>query len=307
MDVAYDLDIDSVPLPIEAGISAYDPLTMKLAAQKLAERVPVSAWEGLDHPIPPVLEELAVIEEHPELPIIVAVIDTGLLKWHEDLRFIVKNLEFSTYKNEERKGVYLGDGDVYHAEDADIFTAPMVTEDGKELELWVAQLRSEFPGMVDGLALVESAKKWRQAYLDNPLEQTYYDEVVIPAQKLEYSTYSGGVEAPQTAFRQKFKATLDEKGARVVAATIAIIGAAPVETTEIHLGSKGPVVFWLAQKGYEQPFAVIYTESPAWPEWEEEIDHDFEFEALSEEELAALGIEIVDSDNPPDIKSAFLL
>lgn len=266
MSLKFDLENVDTELPIDGGVAAFDPVSLRLAAQALSDR------GGTVHLLPnvagtqsPILTRLATVSTEPAQGIptsVVATVDTRRLRWDRGT-FTPRADAFTDYTGEEKYGVDLGRLPVVDMDDTRVTHVDMLTEDDESLTVWFAELPAELSN-VDASALTGLALRIRACWDD---AEAYTALVTIPAQQLTY------MASPQvshvddwdlTGVLQKFAAAFDETGARVIAQTAMFAGAFHMPPPARTFGERGPVVLWFTEEGAEVPFSIIYTSSPAW-------------------------------------------
>lgn len=276
MSLKFDLENVDTALPIDGGVAAFDPVSLRLAAQTLSDR------GGTVHLLPnvagtqsPILTQLAEVVAAPAEGIptsVVATVDTRRLRWDRGT-FTPEAIDFTDYTGATKYGVDLGRLPVADMGDTRVTCADMLTENDESLTVWFAELPNELTS-ADARALTDLALRTRDSWEET---ERYTALVTIPAQQLTY------VASPQvshvddwelTGVLQKFAAAFDETGARVIAQTAMFASAALTPPTEHTFGERGPVVLWFTEKGAEVPFSIIYTSSPAWLKAGTKVDID---------------------------------
>lgn len=276
MSLKYDLENVDTELPIDGGVAAFDPVSLRLAAQALSDR------GGTVHLLPnvagtqsPILTRLATVAAEPAEGIptsVVATVDTRRLRWDRGT-FTPEAIDFTDYTGATKYGVDLGRLPVADMGDTRVTCVDMLTENDESLTAWFAELPNELTS-ADARALTDLAVRTRDSWEE---AQRYTALVTIPAQQLTY------VASPQvshvddwdlTGVLQKFAAAFDETGARVIAQTAMFASAAFTFPPERTFGERGPVVLWFTEKGAEVPFSIIYTSSPAWLKAGTKVDID---------------------------------
>ena len=237
-------------MELRNGIAAFDPVTLRIAAEQLPL---VQLPPALDAEMPEHLCSLATVEVTPFD--VAAKIDTGQLTWSGNA-----SLEyFTTYAGGQASGVRIAGARVAELDDAVVARVTMHLE-GKKLRAWFAELPAEVTSL-EGVALVEDARRWMK---DFSTRDKKFDALTVPQQDVDYEAFVKGLDRPT---RQKIRAVIDEKGARVIAETV-IISSMPTwrAPKEVTLGEKGPVIFWFSEGNENKalPFAVVYTEAGAW-------------------------------------------
>lgn len=276
MEPTFDATSEGLPLTVKKGVAAFDPVTLLLAAEKgTSKNIQVRLRPELDLPIPRALKGMAKvslgIDPMGRLSIS-AVIDTGKMKWNLD-GADAEHSCFEDYKAVGRRGVELGYLPVLNSDKSMVTHAPMKTPKGKPVTCWFTELPQEldeFDGY-DLLALAQGAM--REMTSAQSLPDTF---VTVPAQNLQYQAPVENVDIPEypgTAVLQRFAATLDEHGARVIAETFMDLAAIPADLPPTYeFGSKGPVLFWFTEPDCSTPFSIMYTTSDAWPHELDYID-----------------------------------
>ncbi|GAB3698605.1 hypothetical protein [Corynebacterium nasicanis] len=237
-------------MELRNGIAAFDPVTLRIAAEQLPM---VQLPEVLDAEMPEHLVELAEVTVTPFD--VAAKIDTGQLSWGS-----TATLEpFTTYAGGQASGVQLSGARVAELADALVARVTMKLEDRK-LRAWFAELPAEVAAL-DAFELVADVRRWMK---DFSTEDKKVDTLIVPQQDVDYEAFVKGLDR---STRQKIRAVIDEKGARVIAETI-IAGSLPSwgAPKKVVLGERGPVLFWFSEGNENKalPFAVVYTEAGAW-------------------------------------------
>ncbi|SDS59315.1 MULTISPECIES: hypothetical protein [Corynebacterium] len=251
------------PLTLNGGVAAFDPTTLKIAAEVLG----LEPGEALRPGAPRVLRSLADVSCTASS--VTVKIDTGLLRWDETLAPFAE--EFTAYNGSEVWGVHLGKATVVNCGDAVVAAVPMraTTAGGAPIRAWFAELK-QAPAELEGFELLARTRhyeaRWRRGAEDKKLQRPL-THITVPAQQLTYESSIPNALGTSTAvadIRQQFAANMDETGARVIAETTILTGA-PVNLPEEHVfGTNGPVMFWFTEDGSELPFSIIYTTAEAW-------------------------------------------
>ncbi|MDY5786201.1 MAG: hypothetical protein SPK16_08975 [Corynebacterium sp.] len=262
MPVTYNFEDAVAPLEIIGGIAAFDPTTLTIAAEALGEYgYDLYGQRGLAVPRSAVLERLAEVEAEPDFAR--ALIDTGHLRWDPSLNTDAS--EIDDYDGRPIEAVALGEMPVARIDDVVLTTVPMVVgkADGASIEVWFAELPEELE-QADGFELFHLATRLQEAWPEADTQLTY---VTVPRQKLEYrSKISSALTCTNSELEitQKFKAEMDESGARVIAETVIVTGAPVHFPPNYDFGSRGPVIFWFSEDDGGLPFSIIYTSAEAW-------------------------------------------
>lgn len=237
-------------MELRNGIAAFDPVTLRIAAEQLPL---VQLPEALDAEMPEHLVALAEVEVTPFN--VAAKIDTGQLTWGSEAEL----KPFTTYAGGQASGVALSGARVAALDDAVVARVNIFLGDRK-LRAWFAELPAEVPEL-DGIELVADVRRWMK---DFSTEDKKVDTLIVPQQDVDYEAFVKGLDR---STRQRIRAVIDEKGARVIAETI-IAGSLPSwrETREVTLGERGPVLYWFSEGNENKalPFAVVYTQAEAW-------------------------------------------
>lgn len=275
--LSFSSSIETVPLRKQGGLAAFDPVTLRLAAETCAgEVMSVRAPSGLEGACPESLRALAqvTVERDPRgWPKIVCTIDTGDMPWSVRHRPIEST--FTTYAGDRIAAVEFASLRVAETEAGAVTKIPMRLPAGTLVDAWFLELDQEL-SEVDGLALQRLASGAMRGFsLIDAASETFLAEVHVPQLELEYRCDISGVlqfDAPSEV-EQHFTAELDVQGARVRATTVVMVGAAlhhsaPVAPPPVvRFGEHGPVLWWFAEQQADRaslPFALIYMESPVW-------------------------------------------
>ncbi|MCG7297971.1 hypothetical protein MHX53_02705 [Brevibacterium sp. ACRRH] len=276
MSLKYDLENVNTELPIDGGVAAFDPVSLRLAAQALSDRGgTVQLLPNVAGTQSPILTQLATVAAEPAEGIptsVVATVDTRRLRWDRGA-LTPKAVDFTDYTGEEKYGVDLGRLPVADMGDTRVTCVDMLTEGDESLTVWFAELPAELTS-ADARALTDLAVRTRDSWEG---AERYTALVTIPAQQLTYmaSPQASHVEEwDLTGLQQKFAAAFDETGARVIAQTAMFAGAFHMPPPARTFGERGPVVLWFTEEGAEVPFSIIYTAGSAWLKAGTKVDID---------------------------------
>lgn len=237
-------------MELRRGVAAFDPVTLRIAAEQLPL---VQLPEALDAEMPEHLCQLATVQVTPFN--VTARIDTGQLTWEVEAALV----PFTTYAGGRASGVRLSGARVAELEDTVVARVPVRLE-GEKVWAWFAELPSEVAEF-DGVELVADVRCWMRSF---STEDRKVDTLTVPQQDVDYEAFVKGLDR---SARQKIRAVVDDKGARVIAETV-IMGSVPSRRASKHvvMGEKGPVLFWFSEGNEDRalPFAVAYTEAGAW-------------------------------------------
>jgi hypothetical protein len=274
------ISFEDVPLKFEKGVAAIDVVTLKGAGNAVEQYIPshnivlpsAAEYEGEAS-----FEDLMQINVNPEDPSVVAIIDTKKMMWEPQLN--PRRSTLNDYNNVPKRAVLFGSVGIASYQGASITRLPVVLEDGRNANMWFAEVLSTNLAEVKTYGLFALAKEFTSAFLPEAIES--YDQLKIPAQQIDYQRIMEEIMVLNPSLvevRQKFKVALDETGARVYVETSMRLGMAPRPQTEPKVavfGNKGPVLFWLTEPDEDKaftPFAVVATTSEAWLEPDQEID-----------------------------------
>lgn len=236
-------------MELRDGVAAFDPVTLRIAAAQLPL---VQLPPELDGELPGVLSSLAEVSITPFA--VTATIDTGQMTWAD----AADTEPFTTYRGEEANGIAFEDAQVAELDDVLLARLPMRLGDSRVWG-WFAELSEETE--LEAFQLVTDVRNWMCGYARRAAD---VDELIIPEQDVQYEAFVKGLDRPT---RQKISAVVDERGARVVAETIILMGLPDwSEHRRVVLGERGPVLFWFSEGSApdDVPFAVVYTQAEAW-------------------------------------------
>lgn len=278
MSLKFDLTDTTTALSIDGGVAAFDPVSLRLAAQDLVNRgATVHLAPNIAGELSRTLTRLSTVETSPAEGIptsAVATVDTRHLRW--DLGpFTPTATDFTDYNGAQKYGVDLGRLPVLDMGDTLVTNVTMRTADDEPLTVWFAELPAELAS-ADALELTDFALSTR-TFWDEHRSDARVSLVTIPAQQLTYQSSPDVTDVDEwdfTGIVQKFAAAFDETGARVIAQTMMFAGAMFTPPPTRIFGARGPVVLWFTQDGAEVPFSIIYTSSSAWPAAGASIDID---------------------------------
>lgn len=269
MSVRYDLAAAPSVASVISGVAAFDPVTLKIAAEAVAEvGIPISARAELDASLPRELSKLAhiALDRHEGRFHGVKVrIDTGHMTWDDD--FTPERDRLQDYRGRAIEAVGLSCHPLIDVDGRPLTRVRMFTPAGHPVWVWFTELSAE-ADQVDGWELLALA----QASMDVWEEQEPQDATTVirvPVLDMEYETLARGVECGGPVM-QRFQAVMDETGAQVIAETMICAGL-PFDFTPppVHeFGAQGPVCLWFSEDGADLPFSIIYTSSEAWEESE---------------------------------------
>lgn len=265
MSVKYDLGAVPSVSPVTNGVAAFDPVTLKIAVEQAAEvGIPMRARPELDASCPAKLAELAdisVVCDGGLFRSATVKIDTGHMTWDEDITPERNSLQ--DYCGREIEAVYLSCHPLVEVEGRPLTRVRMLTPAGFPVWVWFTELTAEVE-QVDGWELLAVAQASMRAWeAQNPADHSTV--ITVPVLDMEYEALVNGVDGGG-AVMQRFRASMDETGAHVVAETMICLGL-PVEFTpppRFDFGAQGPVCLWFSEDGADLPFSVIYTSSEAW-------------------------------------------
>jgi len=278
----YQLDdlFQDVPLKFEKGVVAIDVITLKGAGNAVEPYLPthnIVLPPSAEYQAEASFEDLMQICVNPEGPSIAAIIDTKKMKWEPGLE--PQRSTFDDYTNTPKRAVSFGSVGIVSYQETSITRLPVVLEDGRNVNMWFAEIPQTKLAEVKTYGLFSLAKEFTSAYRPEATES--YEHFKIPTQQINYYRIMEEIMQlnPSIAeVKQIFKVALDETGARVYVETNMRLGMAPRPANEPKVavfGSKGPVMFWLTEPDETKaltPFAVVVTTSEAWLKPNQEVD-----------------------------------
>lgn len=236
-------------MELRNGIAAFDPVTLRIAAEQLPT---VQLPEAFDGDLPDHLVDLSEVEVGPFA--VIARIDTGQLTWDRDASREV----FTTYRGTEASGVRLSGAKVAQLDDVPVARVS-VRLNGDKLRAWFAELPAETP--LDSLEITERVRTWMR---DFSRHDKRVDTLTVPQQNVNYEAFVKGLDR---SARQKITAVIDEHGAHVTAETVIPMSLPSFGgRRDVTLGEKGPVLFWFSEGNENKalPSAIVYTQAEAW-------------------------------------------
>lgn len=269
-----------VPLKFENGVAAIDVITLKGAGIAIEPYIPshnIVLPSAVEYEGEASFEDLMQINVNPDDPSVVAIIDTKKMTWVPELS--PQRSTLNDYNNVPKRAVSFGSVGIASYRGASITRLPVILEDGRNANMWFAEVPQTNLVEVKTYDLFALAKEFTSAFVPEAIES--YDQLKIPAQQIDYQRIMEEIMALNPSLvevKQKFKVALDETGARVYVETSMRLGMAPRPQTEPKVavfGSKGPVLFWLTEPDENKaltPFAVVATTSEAWLDPNQEID-----------------------------------
>jgi len=281
------------PLTFDKGVACTDVITLRAAAQAIAQYLPshrVLLPDVARDEIPMFFEDLTHISVNPLIPKVTAVIDTKKMAWNVPSE--PTKTTFTDYTGEERQGVHFPVTSMEDIDDTYVMNLGVKLFDDRRALLWFAELsdESELEGMRT-YDLFKLAKILMRDYANK--EESILRRPTIPAQQIDYERSLDEIIAinPQLkAIVQKAQIAIDYTGARVSVLTMMLGGKSPKpeEIKDIVFGARGPVLFWLTEdtllNTFKEgkvvpaditPFAVVATTAEAWLDPNRSVEFDY--------------------------------
>ncbi len=283
MGVKCDYELASLPLPVNKGVAAFDPVTLHLAAERFNKEFVDENQDGIvlatrvAGELPQKLTGLAQISVS-KVPVamVKAKIDTGKLTWNTSEPPAASS--FDCYSGRAIASVSVKDALVMINDETPVVRLPLKLADGNQVFAWFAELEPSKKPHIDGLKLVDDTRYWMREW--ETADKIEADRVEFPCLQLAYeSKISQVASAPfPVEVSQEFRAALDETGVRVVAVTVIGATCMPVFPDRViyEFGKNGPVLFWLSETSAQLPFSIFYTTEESWLDEGEEVGWDEE-------------------------------
>lgn len=278
----YQSQFDDQALVFEKGVSAIDIITLNGAAKAAdsyvqhQEIVLPTVAENLQTGF---FDDLMCIDIDPGTRTVTATIDTKKMVWRETIK--AKKSTLTDYAGAARLAVSFSDLALANVNNVQVAIAPLNLDDGRAALMWFAEIPLESLQSSGYYNLFIAASRLAAGFKDAAPE--HYDQVIVPAQQIDYERKMTEIVALNRneldEVKQKFKIGLDDTGARVQAETVMTLSRSipqPKPEPKIAIfGSKNPVVFWLTEPENTTPFAVVATTSEAWLDPNQTVSFDF--------------------------------